>query len=146
MKKSLLFAMPFLAFAAAAQAAPPVQEDVRNEIIVDVSDQVMKVYRDGALETQWAVSTARPGKKTPRGSWSPDFLSKNHKSSRYNNAPMPYAIFFSGNYAVHGTNDLSHLGSPASAGCIRLDPENAKILFDRVKEDGMRSFRVSVQD
>ena len=38
---------------------------------------------------------------------------------------MPYAVFYNGDYAIHGTNDLGRLGRPASAGCIRLHPRHA---------------------
>lgn len=85
------------------------------QVVVDISEQSMRVYQ---------------GKKTPTGSYSPQWLSKNHRSSLYNNAPMPYSIFYSGNYAIHGTNQTGKLGSPASAGCVRLSTENAARLFN----------------
>jgi lipoprotein-anchoring transpeptidase ErfK/SrfK len=69
------------------------------------------------------------GKITPPGEWTAQWLSRNHRSSRYNNAPMPYAIFYSGHYAIHGTDQISRLGRPASAGCVRLHPDNARVLF-----------------
>ena len=46
---------------------------------------------------------------------------------------MPYSIFLSGGYAIHGSYEISHLGSPASHGCIRLHPENAAVLFALVR-------------
>jgi hypothetical protein len=46
---------------------------------------------------------------------------------------MPYSIFFDGGYAIHGSYEISHLGSPASHGCIRLHPDNAAVLFKLVK-------------
>lgn len=60
-----------------------------------------------------------------------------HYSSRYNNAPMPYSIFYSGNFAIHGTNHVDKLGRPASKGCVRLHPDQAQRLFYMVKEVGM---------
>lgn len=60
---------------------------------VDVSEQTMRVYRNGKQIHKWRVSTARKGKYTPRGQWRGKMLSKNHKSSLYNNAPLPYSIF-----------------------------------------------------
>ena len=36
----------------------------------------------------------------------PTVLKKMHYSSIYNNAPMPYSVFFLGGYAVHGTNHV----------------------------------------
>jgi len=59
---------------------------------------------------------------------------------------MPWSIFYSGNYAIHGTNSISRLGQPASHGCVRLHPENAKILFNMVKAEGKANTRVTVSD
>ncbi len=113
---------------------------------VDVSEQVMRVYRDGKQIYRWRVSTARQGKYTPRGAWSAKWLSRHHKSSRYNNAPMPYAIFYSGHYAIHGTNQISRLGRPASAGCVRLHPEHARILFEMTRKVGRSNMRVEIRN
>ena len=143
---ALLAALMGLGLIGSAQAAPAVSGAVPTEVVVDVSVQTMAVYIDGSLFDVWPVSTARPGKITPRGKWSPNFLSKHHKSSRYNNAPMPFSIFYDGNFAIHGTNQISKLGSTASAGCVRLATENAEVLFNRVQKYGLKSFRVTVID
>ena len=111
---------------------------------VSIATQTMHVYRDGVLLHEWPVSTARAGKITPRGEWTAQWLSRNHRSSRYNNAPMPYAIFYSGHYAIHGTDQISRLGRPASAGCVRLHPDNARVLFRMVQEEGTQNMRVVV--
>ncbi|WP_238365413.1 L,D-transpeptidase [Mesobacterium pallidum] len=111
---------------------------------VDVSEQVMRVYHRGRLAYQWKVSTARSGKYTPRGTFTAQFLSRNHRSSLYNNAPMPFSIFFNGNYAVHGTDQLSRLGSPASAGCVRLHPQHAAVLFELTQKVGLKNMQVVI--
>lgn len=111
---------------------------------VDISTQTMTVTHRGKVKYRWKVSTARPGKVTPAGTWTAKWLSKNHRSSRYNNAPMPYSIFYNGNYAVHGTNQVSRLGRPASAGCVRLDPSNARILYELAQREGLKNTRIVV--
>jgi lipoprotein-anchoring transpeptidase ErfK/SrfK len=111
---------------------------------VSISSQTMTVYHEGRLIFTWPVSTARAGMVTPAGTYEPEFLSRNHRSRRYNNAPMPFAIFYDGNYAIHGTDQLKRLGTPASHGCVRLDPKNAKILFEMVKAEGMENTRVVI--
>ncbi|WP_135450952.1 MULTISPECIES: L,D-transpeptidase [Tabrizicola] len=111
---------------------------------VSISTQTMKVYHEGRHIYTWPVSTARPGKVTPTGVYAPEFLSRNHRSSRYNNAPMPFAIFYDGHYAIHGTDQIRRLGRPASAGCVRLHPGNAKILFDMVKWEGLENMKVMI--
>ncbi|MGR3503415.1 L,D-transpeptidase [Pseudaestuariivita sp.] len=113
---------------------------------VDVSSQTMTVYHHGQIVYRWPVSTARSGKWTPRGTWSGKWLSKNHKSSLYDNAPMPYAIFFRGHYAIHGTNQISKLGRPASAGCVRLHPDHAAILFHMTQSLGPKNLKVVIQN
>ncbi len=50
---------------------------------------------------------------------------------------MPFSIFFSGDYAIHGTAYVKSLGRPASHGCVRLQTDNAKMLFELVKDAGL---------
>jgi len=120
-------------------------EAARLEAHVDISQQKMKVYKNGRLKYVWPVSTARRGKVTPTGQWSAKWLSKHHKSSRYNNAPMPHSIFYSGNFAIHGTNQISRLGRPASAGCVRLHPDNARVLFNMAQRVGLKNMKVRIR-
>ena len=112
---------------------------------VSLSSQTMTVIHRGKVIHNWKVSTARRGKVTPVGSWSAKWLSRNHRSSRYNNAPMPYSIFYNGHYAVHGTDQVSRLGTPASAGCIRLHPTNAAKLFALTQQVGLKNTRIVVR-
>lgn len=112
---------------------------------VSISSQTMTVMHRGKLVGKWPVSTARRGKVTPTGSWSAKWLSRNHKSSRYNNAPMPYSIFYNGNFAVHGTYQTNKLGRPASAGCVRLSPDHAAKLFSLAKAEGLDNTRIIVR-
>ena len=111
---------------------------------VSISTQTMKVYHEGRLLFTWPVSTAKAGKVTPTGVYQPEVLSRNHRSRRYNNAPMPFAIFYDGDYAIHGTDQIKRLGQPASHGCVRLDPANARILFGMVRAEGMANTQVVI--
>ncbi|BBU58102.1 MULTISPECIES: L,D-transpeptidase [Mameliella] len=113
---------------------------------VDVSTQTMTVIYNGKVEYRWPVSTARAGKHTPRGQWNAYWLSKYHRSSIYNNAPMPFAIFFNGDYAIHGTDQISRLGRPASAGCVRLHPEHAAVLFELTQQVGKKNMKVVIDN
>ncbi|WP_319824378.1 L,D-transpeptidase [Thalassovita sp.] len=115
------------------------------QVRVDLSEQIMRVYLDNRAVYLWPISSARPGKVTPLGTFHPQFLSANHKSSLYDNAPMPWSVFFYGHYAIHGTTELSKLGQPASAGCIRLHPENAEILFALVQARDKQSTFIVVE-
>lgn len=139
-----VFAGIALAFAV-AMGAPVAAQAATLVAKVDISTQTMTVTHRGQVKYRWKVSTARAGKVTPSGTWTAKWLSRNHRSSRYNNAPMPYSIFYSGNYAVHGTDQVSRLGRPASAGCIRLHPQNAAILFGLAQKEGLKNTRIVVQ-
>ncbi len=111
---------------------------------VNISSQTMTVTQNGQVKYRWRVSTARAGKVTPTGQWTAKWLSKNHRSSRYKGAPMPYAVFYSGNYAVHGTNHVSRLGRPASAGCVRLDTANAAKFYALTQRVGLKNVKIVV--
>ena len=111
---------------------------------IDLSRQKMKVYVNGRVSYSWPVSTARRGYRTPTGSWRPKFLRRMHYSSKYNNSPMPHSVFFYGGYAIHGTNAIRRLGRPASHGCIRLHPANARRLYNLIRRHGKRNTRIVI--
>src|SRR5262245_5322334 len=131
----LLAAMSMLAVSSAARAEIVVK--------VDKSTQRMSVIVDGEHRYTWAVSTGVYG--TPSGTFRPQSLSRYHRSTIYNNAPMPYSIFYDGNFAIHGTTHIAQLGGRASKGCIRLHPSNAAILFGLVQKEGVGNTRISIQ-
>lgn len=115
------------------------------EILIDVSEQTMYVFTPEESYA-WDVSTGRKGYSTPRGSYRPYLLKKMHYSSKYDNAPMPNSIFFHGGYAIHATDAINNLGRPASHGCVRLHPQNAKWLYRLVQEYGKENTYIIVQD
>src|SRR5262252_6200368 len=116
----------------------------RADILVNIdkSSQRMSVIVNGEHRYSWAVSTGIYG--TPSGTFRPQSLSRHHRSSLYGGAPMPYSIFYDGNFAIHGTPHVRQLGGPASRGCIRLHPSNAAILFSMVQQHGLGSTRIVI--
>jgi lipoprotein-anchoring transpeptidase ErfK/SrfK len=136
------FAALVLGVALMAPAAAMAERVVAR---VSISTQSMKVYHEGRHLFSWTVSTAKPGKITPTGVYiGAEALSKHHRSRLYNNAPMPFAIFYDGHYAIHGTDQITRLGAPASNGCVRLHPDHAAILFQMVKAEGKDNLRVEI--
>jgi lipoprotein-anchoring transpeptidase ErfK/SrfK len=119
----------------------------RAEIVaeISISEQRMTVRIDGATAFIWPVSTARRGYVTPKGTFKVQSMHKMTYSRLFNNAPMPYTIFYDGHYGIHGTTEVRRLGQPASAGCVRLHPDNARVLFDLVKERGPQELQVVVE-
>jgi hypothetical protein len=112
-------------------------------IEIDKSTQTMTVSQDGAQLYRWPVSTGLPRYATPSGAFTPFRMEKDHFSREWDDAPMPHSIFFTkAGHAIHGTEHLRAIGRPASHGCVRLEPENARELFDLVKRMGMANTRV----
>ncbi|MGE6786475.1 L,D-transpeptidase [Ensifer adhaerens] len=124
----------------------PVQSVNAANLVADISlsSQTMTVRQYGVVMYRWKVSTARRGYVTPRGSWSAKWLSRHHRSRKYDDAPMPYAVFFNGGYAIHATYDIKRLGRPASHGCVRLHPNNAAEFFALTREHGLKNTRIVI--
>lgn len=109
---------------------------------------------DLALKYDWPVSTGRERVEfnqagmrlpsfTPQGYYEldPDRIYRHYTSSQWHQ-PMPYAMFFNWvkggsktGLAIHAATgpDISLLGKRASAGCIRLDPKDARLLFTLIR-------------
>lgn len=133
-----------MAFMLGADAWAAAGKSSGVNIRIDISTQSMAVDVNGRSYGRWKVSTARPGYRTPRGSWRPYLLKKMHYSRKYDNSPMPHSIFFLGGYAIHATDYTRSLGRPASHGCIRLHPRNAAKLYALVQKHGLASTRVII--
>lgn len=112
--------------------------------LVDLSEQSMKVFRGDELIEVFKVSTGRMGYGTPAGEYSAQWMTSMWRSRKYNMAPMPWSVFFHGGYAVHGTTDIGNLGRPASHGCVRLHPANAKTFFALVQKSGKDNTTISI--
>jgi lipoprotein-anchoring transpeptidase ErfK/SrfK len=125
-------------------ACAPARADVL--VHIDKSSQRMSVSVDGTTRYSWPVSTGRGGYGTPSGVFHPQTMARRWFSRRYYNSPMPHAIFFHYGFAIHGTNDLYHLGGPASHGCVRLHPANAAKLFALVERQGPRNTRIEISN
>jgi lipoprotein-anchoring transpeptidase ErfK/SrfK len=124
--------------AALSQALASVQ------VRISLSGQRMNVNVDGAPYATWAISTGKQGYGTPAGTYRPQSMHKMHYSRRYNMTPMPHSIFFYHGFAIHGTSEVRNLGRPASHGCIRLSPQNARALFGLVGRYGMRNTSITI--
>ncbi|WP_321446768.1 L,D-transpeptidase [uncultured Cohaesibacter sp.] len=114
------------------------------QIRVDLAKQKMFVSVNGWKKYTWPISSAREGFDTPEGLYRPTRMYETYRSKEYNNAPMPYSIFFYRGFAIHGTSAVKSLGTPASHGCIRLHPDNAKELFELVDANGKKNTRVYI--
>jgi lipoprotein-anchoring transpeptidase ErfK/SrfK len=128
--------------AAAVEPLPPPEPTLFADI--DLTRQVMTVSDTSGEIGQWKISSARSGYSTPTGTYTPSWSTRMHYSRQYDWAPMPYAVFFTNGVAVHATNAIGNLGQPASHGCVRLHPKNAKTFYNLVQKHGEPLTRIVV--
>ncbi|HEY6642021.1 L,D-transpeptidase [Povalibacter sp.] len=96
-------------------------------MVVDLSEQRAYVYRNGLLIGVTSVSTGRPGHETPSGVFTILQKDRDHRSTIYDSAPMPYMQRLTwGGVALHA-GGLP--GYPESHGCVHLPSEFARLLF-----------------
>ena len=103
-------------------------------MVVSITEQRAYVYRNGILIGATTVSTGHPGHQTPTGVFTVLQKQKEHRSTIYDGAPMPYMERLTwGGIALHA-GGLP--GYPESHGCIHLPSEFAQRLFD-ISPNGM---------
>jgi len=99
-------------------------------ILVDLSDRLITVYRDGEVLVRTRTAVGRPETPTPTGSfyvnqrllagdptgpWGPGGIGISAFSPTLHNWPQ------GGPIAIHGTNRPESIGQVASNGCLRID-------------------------
>ncbi|AUH43935.1 L,D-transpeptidase [Streptomyces sp. CMB-StM0423] len=100
---------------------------------VDLNRQLLWVQKGGRLVfAPVPVRTGREGLETRVGWHRIYWRNRDHHSTIYD-VPMPYAQFFDGGQALHGTDE--DLFTSGSAGCVNLTEEDAKTLWDLLRED-----------
>jgi hypothetical protein len=106
---------------------PDIEPDGPVAVIVSLPEQRVHVYRNGVRIAVSTCSTGKPGHITPTGVFVVLQKDKDHHSSTYNDAPMPYMnrLTWSG-IALHAGNLP---GYPASHGCVRLPFDFSENLF-----------------
>jgi lipoprotein-anchoring transpeptidase ErfK/SrfK len=101
--------------------------DITNGACVELSTQQTWLISNGAVTYgPVPITSGRPGYETPVG-YHPVLHKVRHEVSRpYNNAPMPYSVYFT-SYGI-----AFHEGSlvEASHGCIHLSQDAAATYFD----------------
>ena len=112
-------------------------------IEIDKSTQHMTVTVNGEQLYDWPVTTGGRDYDTPSGTFKPFRMEIDHTSDEWDNAPMPYSIFFTQTGdAIHGTYEQRNLGRAVSHGCVRLSVKNAATLWGLVKHEKMANTKV----
>jgi L,D-transpeptidase catalytic domain len=97
-------------------------------VLVSLTEQVARVYRNGIEIGITIVSSGRPGHLTPTGVFTILQKAKVHHSSTYDEASMPFTerLTWDG-VALHAGGVP---GYPSSHGCVHLPLAFAQLLFD----------------
>ena len=97
------------------------------EVVISLADQRALVFRGGTLIGASSVSSGREGYESPIGRFHILQKRREHRSNRYNSAPMPFMQRLNWyGVALHGGEVPDR---PASHGCIRLPMGFARHLF-----------------
>ncbi len=97
-------------------------------IVVSIPEQKAFVYRNGVRIAVSTVSTGKKGHETPTGVFTILQKHKDHRSSLYDDAPMPFMQRLTWDGVALHAGKLP--GYPASHGCVRLPEDFARKLFD----------------
>lgn len=130
--------------AVAVAPAKPTPPAISLVARIDLTTQRLVVTENGKPKYTWSISSGAEGFNTPVGTFQPEWMSKMWFSRKYDNAPMPHAVFFKSGAAIHATQAIGSLGRPASHGCVRLAPANAAIFYGLVQRHGLVHTRISV--
>ena len=96
-------------------------------VVVSLTEQRAYVYRNGVQIGFTTVSTGKPGHETPTGIFTILEKDKDHRSKKYNNAPMPYQERLTWDGVALHAGGLP--GYPESHGCVHLPSQFAENLF-----------------
>jgi hypothetical protein len=104
---------------------------------VDLSDQLLVAFQGRRPVFAALVSTGKDGFETPTGSYT--ILSKHISATMdgiteadgaYSIEDVPWTMFFSDNFALHGAFWHNRFGMTKSHGCVNMSPIDAKWIFE----------------
>ena len=101
-------------------------------MVVSLPAQMVHVYRNGVRIGVSTISSGKPGKETPTGTFEILQKREKHYSNLYDNAPMPFMQRLTWDGIALHAGKLP--GYPASHGCIRLPNAFAKLLFEETRK------------
>lgn len=138
-----------------SNAATTDKPDLR--LVVDLSDKRLKMFEADTLVWQYPISDGTDGYPTPPGNyrirklvWNPRWTPPPNSAWAKKYKPQPpgapanpmkvVKIFFKEpTYYIHGTGEINSLGSAASHGCLRMDPEHVAEVARYVMQYGGRA-------
>ncbi len=101
-------------------------------IDLDISDQRITAYQDATPLKSVRVSTGVAWTPTPIGRYAvyTKIRSQAMSGPGYYLPGVPWVMYFTGAYAIHGTYWHHNFGTPMSHGCVNLTIDDAKWFYD----------------
>ena len=113
--------------AAAQSAAAPCGSSAAA--CIDLSRQQAWLMKGGQVTYgPTPITSGKPGCRTPRGTFTVLWKDRHHRSREFNNAPMPYSVFFTHSGIAFHQGSIS---SP-SHGCVRMGRGAAVNFFNKL--------------
>lgn len=106
--------------------------DGKRWIEVDISDQTLTAYQGDVPVFATTVSTGKPGWRTLPGKFRVyvKYEQTRMTGEDYDTPDVPWTMYYSGDFAIHGAYWHDNFGTPVSHGCINLRVPEAKALFE----------------
>jgi lipoprotein-anchoring transpeptidase ErfK/SrfK len=111
--------------------AEPGEIDEERWIDIDLSEQTLTAYENGAAVRSTLISTGLPATPTPTGQfriWI-KFRTDDMEGEDYYIEDVPYVMYFYRGFGLHGVTWHGNFGHPMSHGCVNLPTEEAEWLF-----------------
>jgi murein L,D-transpeptidase YcbB/YkuD len=123
-------------------------------LVADLTDKRLKMYEADTLVWQYPIAVGSPSYPTPPGNyairklvWNPSWTpppgsewAKKYTPKEPGHPANPMKVvkifFREPDYYIHGTAEVNSLGSAASHGCLRMDPEHVAEVARFVMEHG----------
>lgn len=108
----------------------PVRVNRTYTITIDLHSLKLVLSKSGVPQATYSVAVGKPNTPTPVGDWI--IIGKQVNPGgpfgvRWMRLNVPW-----GGYGIHGTDNPSSIGTPASHGCIRMHNEDVSKLYDLV--------------
>lgn len=123
----LLMFVALLSWSTPASAYTP-----SRRIQVDLSDQRLYAWEGKNLVYSMRVSTGKRSTPTRTGRFTiqTKLRATRMRGRNYNLADVPYTMYYSGDYAIHGAYWHNRFGRAVSRGCVNLPVRQARKLYN----------------
>ncbi|UKO96186.1 L,D-transpeptidase [Nostoc sp. UHCC 0870] len=115
-----------------AENIQTLQKSEERWIQINLSTQRLIAWEGKKPVYAIVISSGKKATPTRIGNFK---IQSKHKSTRmrgrtYDVPNVPHAMFYQGNYGIHGAYWHKKFGTPVSHGCVNLAPNHAKWLFN----------------